>query len=119
LYAVVHVQLMAQLADSIDQHARSSVAEAHQWIIDARSKVTWCADTDGDIDRDCIEARLSVMSDLSNSMSDGEMIRDTALRRAQNAIQTAADADANHWRIQCQQLSDDWTEFTAEFQHTR
>jgi len=111
------VQLKVQLADTIDRRASSAVAEAHQWIVDARSKLAWCADTDGGVDRDGIEARLSVISDLSDSLPDGELIRDAALHRAQNAVQVAA--DDNNWRIQCQQLNDDWTEFTAELQHTR
>lgn len=115
----MHVQLKSQLSDSIDQHASSAFAEAHQWITDTRSKLTWCAETDGDIDRDGIEARLSVISDLSGSMTDGELMRDTALHCAENAIHASADSDATQWSSQSQQLSDDWTEFAAELQCTR
>jgi len=60
-----------------------------------------------------------VINDLSNSVSDGELIRDTALRCAQNAVQAAADSDSSHWINYCQQLNDDWTEFTTKLQHTR
>ena len=120
VYAVMHVQLKLYLADNMDRRASSAVAEARQWISDARSKVAWCAETDIDVDRDGIEARLSVISDLYNSVSDGELIRDTALHRAQNALQAAAESTASRqWSNQCQQLSDSWTEFTAELQHTR
>jgi len=120
LLCVIRVQLKAYLANCVDRLATSAVAEAHQWIADARSKVTWCAKTDGDgVDCDGIEARLTVITDLCNSVYDGELIRDTALRRAQIAIQAASDSDASHWSRQCQQLNDDWTEFTGELQHTR
>ena len=119
LHGVIHAQVKAHLTDRIVRRANSAAAEARQWIADAHGKVTWCAETDSDVDHSGIEARLSVINDLSNSVSGGELIRDTALRCAQNAVQAAAGSDSSHWINHCQQLNDDWTEFTAKLQHTR
>jgi len=115
----MHVQLKAQLADGIDQHANSAVDEAHQWISDARSKLVWSAEIDGTVDRDSINIRISAVDCLRNSMSDGEVIRDIALHRAQNAGQVTAESDDSRWSNCCRQLNDDWMTFTAELQHTR
>jgi len=115
----MHVQLRARLAGSTDEHAISAVEEAHRWISDARSKVAWCAETDSAVDCDSIEARVSTIADLCSSMSDGELLRDTALRRAQNAVHAAAESDDSHWSNCCRQLNDDWMKFTAELQDTR
>ena len=120
LYVMMHVQLIAQLAGSINQRADSAVDEAYQWISDARSKLAWSADTDGTVDRDSIEVRISTVDHLScHSTSDGEMIRDTALHRAHNAMQVAAESDNSRWSNCCRRLNDDWVTFTAELQHSR
>lgn len=119
LYSVVPVQVKAQLTDSIDQRAVSAVDEADRWIAEARSKIAWCAETFDADDCENIEARVSTTNDLCNSVSDGEMIRDTALCRAQNAMQAAVEYDESQWSSRCQQLNDDWMKFTAELQQTR
>ena len=113
------MQLKAQLADNIDQHANSAVDEAHHWINDARSMLAWSAEIDGTVDRDSIEVRISTVDCLGNSMSDGEVIRDTALHRAQNARHVAAESGDSRWSNCCRRLNDDWMTFTAELQHTR
>jgi len=112
-------QVKGQLAVSINQRASSALDEAQRWITDARSKVAWCAETEGDIDHDGIKFHMSAINDLCNSMSEGEMMRDTAVHRAQNAMLAAAESDDSHWNDCCRQLNDDWMKLAAELQQTR
>jgi len=108
-----------QLIDGIDHRVGSALDAAERWIVDARSKVAWCSESEGSADHDSIDVRLSAINDVSDSLPDGELIRDSALRHVNSALQAAVDSSDSRWSNQCQQLNDSWAEFTRELERNR
>jgi len=111
--------LKVQLIVGIDHRVSSALDAAERWIADARNKVAWCSETEGSGDHDSIDVRLSAINDVSDSVLDGELIRDNALHHVHSAVQAAVDSSDSQWTNQCQQLNDSWAEFITELEHNR